>query len=130
MSRVLINEKKFLEDRQGRSFSDVVNDAECPFAVVLEFFNDGDRQRRMEESEIHHDRPALAGVVRELESQANIEHFLKELHHTKSKRLRQTMRSARLEEDRSQGITGRPSHPKPFRAQSQLWWTGLLVRSG
>ncbi len=91
MSRVLINEKKFLEDRQGRSFSDVVNDAECPFAVVLEFFNDGDRQRRMEESEIHHDRPALAGVVRELESQANIEHFLKELHHTKSKRLRQAV---------------------------------------
>jgi len=45
-----------------------VNDPEQPFDEVLEFFNNEDRQRRMEESEMHHDRPPLAGVVRELES--------------------------------------------------------------
>jgi hypothetical protein len=34
---------------------------------VLEFFNNADRQRRMEESEVHHDRAPMAGIVRELE---------------------------------------------------------------
>ena len=36
-----------------------------PFEPVLEFFSKADRQRRMEESEIHHDRCPLAGVVRD-----------------------------------------------------------------
>lgn len=33
---------------------------------VLEFFDDSERVRRMMESEVHHDRPALYGVVGEL----------------------------------------------------------------
>ena len=40
---------------------------EQPFDATLELFNDENKQRRMEESEIHHDRPPLAGIVRELE---------------------------------------------------------------
>jgi len=36
------------------------------FDEVLEFFDDPGRVRRMKESEVHHDRPALYGVVREL----------------------------------------------------------------
>ena len=68
MADSLITRQLFLEDRQGRTFADVLNDPEQPFDQVLAFFNEADRQRRMEESELHHNRPPLAGVVRELES--------------------------------------------------------------
>ena len=61
MPKVRVTRKDFLDDRQGKTFADVVNDPEQPFDVVLDFFSDADRQRRMEESELHHDRPPLAG---------------------------------------------------------------------
>jgi hypothetical protein len=80
-----------LEDRQGRTFADVLNDAEQPFNQVIAFFNDLDRQRRMEESEIHHNRPPLAGVVRELESQSDVDRFLASQHPRRTKRLRQAV---------------------------------------
>ncbi|MGV7222242.1 MAG: hypothetical protein ACQ9MH_12020 [Nitrospinales bacterium] len=91
MNCVTITRKKFLEDAQGRTFADVANDSEQPFDTVLEFFNDIDRQRRMENSEIHHDRPPLAGVVREIESNPAIVMFLTETHGQRSKRLRQAI---------------------------------------
>lgn len=87
----MLTRKAFLEDRQGRTFSDVVNDSELPFDAILDFFNDSSRQRRMEESEIHHDRPALAGVVRELESLPEVDRFLSDLHAQRSQRLRQAV---------------------------------------
>jgi hypothetical protein len=89
MADVRISRKDFLDDRQGRTFSDVVNDPDQPFDQLLEFFNDSDRQLRMEESEIHHDRPALAGVVRELESLGPVDQFLANQHPRRTKRLRQ-----------------------------------------
>ena len=73
---VTITQEAFLADRQGRTFADVVNDPDCLFEDVLDFFNDENRQRRMEESEIHHDRAPLAGVVRELEANPAINRFL------------------------------------------------------
>src|SRR3989304_2712678 len=82
MARVIITRDDFLHDRQGRTFVDVLNDLEQPFDAVFGFFDDEGRQRRMEESEIHHDRPALAGVVRELESQPAIDDFLSSCHPT------------------------------------------------
>ena len=88
---VRITRKRFLEDRQGRTFSDVLDDSEQPFNEVLAFLNDLDRQRRMEESETHHDRPALAGVVRELEAQPAIDRFLASEHPRRTKRLRQAV---------------------------------------
>jgi hypothetical protein len=91
MSGITLTREKFLEDLQGRTFSDVLNDPEQPFDAVLEFFNDESRQRRMEESEIHHDRPPLAGVVRELESHPAIDLILAETHTQRSKRLRQAI---------------------------------------
>jgi hypothetical protein len=91
MQSLTITSEKFLEDIQGRTFSDVVNDPKQPFEEVLEFFNDDNRQRRMEESEIHHDRPPLSGVVREFESSPNIERSLAEIHTHRSKRLRQAV---------------------------------------
>jgi hypothetical protein len=91
MSHVLISRKQFLQDRQGRTFADVLNDPEQPFDQVLAFFSDQDRQRRMEESELHHNRPPLAGVVRELESQPGIDQFLASNDPRRTKRLRQAV---------------------------------------
>jgi len=91
MPTVVITREKFLEDPQGRTFSDVAKDPEQPLDAVLEFFNDDNRQRRMEESEIHHDRPPLAGVVRELESHPDIDRSLAKTHTQSSKRLRQAV---------------------------------------
>jgi hypothetical protein len=90
LAKVTITREDFLADRRGRTFSDVANDAEL-FQRVLDFFNDEARQRRMEESEIHHDRAPLAGVVRELESQPAIDAFLASNHPSRAKRLRQAV---------------------------------------
>ena len=76
MAKIRVSKQIFLQDSQGKTFSDVANDTKQPFDFVLEFFDDTDRQRRMEESELHHDRAPLAGVVRELESQPVINRFL------------------------------------------------------
>ncbi|MCI0364495.1 MAG: hypothetical protein L0219_11460 [Phycisphaerales bacterium] len=91
MFSVAVSRHEFLQDRQGRTFSDVLNDPQQPFEEALAFFNDADRQRRMEESEIHHDRAPLAGVVRELESQPPINQFLGNVHARRSQRLRQAI---------------------------------------
>ena len=91
MASAKITKKDFLDDRQGKTFADVANDAEYPFDATLEFFSDPDRQRRMEESETHHDRAPLAGVVRELESLAPINEFLSTFHAQRSQRLRQAI---------------------------------------
>ena len=89
MSHTAFTREEFLEDSQGRKFADVVR--EGPFEQVLEFLNDEDRQRRMEESEIHHDRAPLAGVVRELESLSLVEDFFGSQHPRRAKRLRQAI---------------------------------------
>jgi hypothetical protein len=91
MPSATITQEEFLADRQGRTFADVVNDPDCPFEEVLEFFSDEDRQRRMEESEIHHDRSPLAGVVRELESRPALDQFFARRHGRRTKRLRQAI---------------------------------------
>jgi hypothetical protein len=88
---ISITAEDFLTDRQGRTFADVVNGAEQPFAEALKFFNDAARQRRMEESELHHDRAPLAGVVRELESLPAINRFLGRIHPRRSQRFRQAI---------------------------------------
>ena len=92
MARTIrITQKEFLGDRQGRTFSDLLDDSEQPFDDVLTFFNDSDRQRRMEEAEIHHDRAALSGVVRELEALPTVDRFLGSKHPRRTKRLRQAV---------------------------------------
>jgi len=88
---IRVTRKEFLKDRQGRTFSDVLDDREQPFDDVLAFFDDPERQRRMEEAEIHHDRAALSGVVRELESQPAIDRFLGSMDPRRTKRLRQAV---------------------------------------
>lgn len=91
MTKVTISRRDFLDDRQGRTFADVVNDPAHPFDEVLEFFSDGNRQRRMEESELHHDRAPLAGVVRELETLPAVDRVFLTGDQPRSKRLRQAI---------------------------------------
>ena len=78
-------------DRRGRTFADVLHDAKQPFDLVITFFNHESRQRRMEESETHHDRPPFAGVVRELDSQPAIDQFLATQDDRRAKRFRQAI---------------------------------------
>lgn len=91
MPTTTISRGEFLEDRQGRTFADVVNDSAQTFDEVLEFFNTPDRQRRMEESETHHDRAPMAGVVRELELLPSINRVLGSTDARRSQRLRQAI---------------------------------------
>lgn len=91
MPDAIVTRQLFFDDRQGRTFADVLNDSQQPFDQVLAFFNAADRQRRMEESEIHHNRPPLAGVVRELESHGDVDRFLASQHPRRTKRLRQAV---------------------------------------
>jgi len=91
MAKPRVTRDMFLEDPQGKTFADVINDPEQPFNTVLEFFDDADRQRRMEESELHHDRSPLAGVVRELESQPAIDQFLAGVRTRRNTRFRQAI---------------------------------------
>jgi hypothetical protein len=91
MAKARVTRNDFLEDRQGKTFADVVNDPEQPFDAVLEFFDDANRQRRMEESELHHDRSPLAGVVRELEAHPEIDRFLAGAHVRRNMRFRQAI---------------------------------------
>ncbi|NIR48772.1 hypothetical protein GWN15_10465 [candidate division KSB1 bacterium] len=91
MAHVTITKDNFFKDPQGRTFSDVADDPDQPFEAILDFFNNEIRQCRMEDSEIHHDRPPLAGVVRELESHPAIDQALAETRNQKSKRLRQAI---------------------------------------
>ena len=91
MAKTRITRSDFLNDSMGKTFADVANDPDQPFDEVLEFFDNADRQRRMEESELHHDRAPLAGVVRELEAEPAIDQFLSDVHTRKSTRLRQAI---------------------------------------
>ena len=88
---VRISRNEFVKDRQGRTFADVLDDPEQPFDDVLAFFDDAERQQRMENAETHHDRAALAGVVRELEAQPAIDQFLCTKEPRRTKRLRQAV---------------------------------------
>ena len=67
---------EFQADKQGRGYADVLADPRISFQIVIDFFNRPDVLRRMEESEKHHDRPPLAGVIREFESIPEIDQFL------------------------------------------------------
>lgn len=88
---VVVRRDDFLQDRQGKRFADVWNDPQQPLEEVLAFLSDEGRQRRMEEAEVHHDRPPLAGVVRELEAQPAIGAVLASPLPHRSKRLRQAI---------------------------------------
>jgi len=72
----MITMANFQNDQQGRRFTDVINDPRIDFQTVIDFFNGQDKVRRMIESELHHDRPPLAGVIKEFEAITEIDGFL------------------------------------------------------
>jgi hypothetical protein len=76
MRTTKITRQDFLRDRQGREFSDVLEDPATPFDTVIEFFNRRDQQHRMEESETLYRKAPLAAVVRDLESLPGVQGFL------------------------------------------------------
>ncbi len=71
-----LTRRDFLADRTGRTFTDVVNDPALDFDAWLDFFNDRVRQQRMVDAEVARHRPALAGVVEELETHAAFRPYL------------------------------------------------------
>jgi len=86
-----ITRQDFLRDRQGRMLSDVLDDPELPFDAVLEFFNRGDRQHRMEESEATLHKAPVAAVVRDLESLPTMQTFLSASDPQRKKRFEQSV---------------------------------------
>lgn len=109
MAKDPVTRSVFLDDRQGKGIADVVDDPEQPFEAVVGFFNDADRQRRMEEAGLQHDRSPLSGVVRELESHPAIDGFRSKVHARRSTRLRQAIGVLVriIMEQRGWGKTGR-----------------------
>jgi hypothetical protein len=64
---VILTVQQFQAHPTARRFADVLNDNRLNFQSWLDFFNNPAIQLRLQDAEIHHDRPALAGVVKQLE---------------------------------------------------------------
>ena len=136
MAKPRVTRDDFLKDRQGKTFVDVLSDPRQPFDKVIEFFGDENRQRRMEESELHHDRAPLAGVVRELESDPTIDRFLAGTRPTQYAISPSDWRfgsdhhgASRLAEDGSKRLARRARRGCGEDSGTQHWWLSLLVCS-
>jgi hypothetical protein len=57
----------FLADFQGQKFSSIVKSPLWDFELILNFLSTPEAQRRMLDSIIHHERPPVAGIIKELE---------------------------------------------------------------
>lgn len=86
-----LTKAEFLADAQGRRFTDVVNAPSVPFDEWLRFFSDPARQQRMKDAEQDHGRPALAGVVKELEATDAFKNYLAKRDGHKTRRGRQAI---------------------------------------
>jgi hypothetical protein len=87
----MITLNDFQQDFQGNKFADVIRDPRLGFQPVVDFFNDPARIRRLEDSELHHDRPPLAGVIREFESVPVFRAFLSGYDAHTTRRFRQAV---------------------------------------
>ena len=72
----MISLEDFKNDPQGKRFSDVLKDNRIDFQDVINFFNKPEITRRMEDSELHHERTPLAGIVKEFERLDSVANFL------------------------------------------------------
>ena len=86
---VVITIADFLADSHARRYADVINDPRIDFAAWLRFFSDPLRQQRLQDAERHFGRPALAGVVQELEAHGAFRVLIRDRDGTK--RHRQTI---------------------------------------
>lgn len=81
----------FKKDSHGGKYTDVLTDHRVQFQVVVDYFNRKDVARRMVESEKWHDRPPLAGVVKEFEDLEAIKKLLSEYDAHTTVRFRQAV---------------------------------------
>lgn len=81
----------FLADRQGKGFSDVVEDSRYSFIEIIDFFNDVERKQRLCAAEKDHDQPALAGVIKEFESLPTVAEFFNNTDGHETQRFRQSI---------------------------------------
>jgi len=86
-----ITSADFLSDDQGRRFSDVVQDAQLNWTKWADWWNDSARQDRLEVAEIHFDMPALAGVLKELESEPFVRDYFDNRTHKETLRVKQAL---------------------------------------
>ena len=86
-----VTRKDFKADPHGRRYSDVVNDGSGMFGRVIDFFDDECRHQRLIDAELHQDRPALAGVLIELEYEAWFDTHMRATDAHQTKRLRQAI---------------------------------------
>jgi len=81
----------FMADSTGRRLAEVTRDPRIDFKIVTDFLSDSERQKRLCDSEIHHDRPALAGVVLELERVPDVDSFFRGCDSHDTRRFRQAV---------------------------------------
>ena len=116
-----ITTANFQADAQGRRFTDVISDDPTLFDQIITFFQDPHRQQRMIDAEIHHDRPALGGVIVELEYQPWFDTHMMSHDAHETQRLRQAigvlvriiMESCGFETAGTKGSLGRRAIVKP-----------------
>ena len=91
MRTARITRQDFVRDRQGREFSDVLEDPGSPLDAVIEFFNRRDQQHRMEESETLYKKAPLAAVVRDLEALPAVQGYFSATDSHKKRRFEQSV---------------------------------------
>ncbi len=86
-----ISTVNFLGDNQGKRFGDVARDPDLDWGRWIDWLNHEERQERLEVAERHFDMPALAGILRELESEQFAQDYFKHRTPKETHRLNQAM---------------------------------------
>ena len=82
---------EFCEDPQGRTYTDVTGASGRAFRNVLSILSRQENIQRMCDSEVIHNRPALAGVAVLLEAEADIRRALAGANVSQANRFRQAV---------------------------------------
>jgi len=85
---------EFSIDKQGRTYADVIRNSQPALKSVLKIISQPDMQRRMQEAESIHRRPALVGVVKEIEADPEVKAIFHAKDSMQGKRLRQATGAA------------------------------------
>lgn len=81
----------WLNDRQAKRFSDVTNDTRFNVNLLFDFFGTKKCYDLLKNSEVGHDRPALAGVVKEFEQLPQVKEYFNKYDSHITIRLRQAV---------------------------------------
>lgn len=91
MYEMKITQAKVLAHKQGVLFTQTLLDNEKMFAKIFAFLSQSAIQLRMQDAEIHHNRPALSGMVWELERIPEVKAFFENNPPKDTLRFRQCM---------------------------------------